>query len=479
MINNKRYFFPLFLVFFLLLGETKSSVEWEKLSGDEIDEYNLNLEKNDREGDFLYLFQAKNYLINGGIKRALFYLDKINDNTSKLSLIKRRYQGLIAFIQGDYQNAYRYFSTPYFNNAKYYPHICIMKVMSLMALKEYQKMDYELLNCRAITIKYSKNQQIWLDSLADLALKKPYALKGGILQNVTYLLEDPEYLRIWLKMAIYLNRDEVALKNISSLHESSYQSKKVREMIGLLHYRNNNFDLAIKFIEDIDSSNAENIKGNINLFKKEYELAYGHFKLALKHKKNSLNAIERAIPLTWLLGEWDDGLDLLGRMSSGATASYQNKTQNQNEADEMNLNLRKKLALETAILMRKKNYTQVQKNILDLKYLYKEKMPAELEMMYAYNSLMTGDLKNLIRFSEQSCHNFDGISCWIYLNNHLWENLPRVIKRDEEIRQDSHFSISSLKESQAISPLEEEQLVNQKDIEELDSNQIPIEFNSN
>ncbi len=482
-----RYFFPLFLFLTCHLQandqfekEAKmsfdsynpNSINWESLSGDETEEYDLYLEKGERENDFLFLFQAKNYLINGDLKYAKAYLDKIRDTSSKLSLIKKRYIGLIAFIQGDYNKSYQIYNLPIFYSEKYYSHVCIMKVISLLAMKEINKMQYELTNCRVRTSRFSSNEQIWLDSITDLALKKPYAINGGVLQSINFLLGDPEYLRIWLKLAIYLNQETVALKNISSLHENSYYSKKVREMAGLIHYRNKNYDLASKFIEDIDSANAENIKGNINLLKKEYELAYGHFKLALKNKENSHNAIERAIPLSWLLGLWPDALDLISRVID------KNALERQLGSDDSpgTFDLRKKIALESAVLLRMKNYNKTQKNLLDLKYMFKDRMPIEVEMMWTFNSLMLEDHKNLLKFSEGACRHFDGISCWIYLNIYQWENLPKIIKRDEETRQDKNFSVNGLKESQVIESLDEMQLVDQRDIEELDSNQIKIDL---
>ena len=43
-----------------------------------------------------------------------------------------------------------------------------------------------------------------------------------------------------------------------------------------------------------------------------------HFKLALAKKEDSQNAIERALPLSWILGQWRDGLDLLQKVKSYA-----------------------------------------------------------------------------------------------------------------------------------------------------------------
>jgi hypothetical protein len=57
-------------------------------------------------------------------------------------------------------------------------------------------------------------------------------------------------------------------------------------VISFIYSRLHDNKKALSFIDDIDSPNAENIKGNIRLRNKEYELAFGHFKLALNKKED-------------------------------------------------------------------------------------------------------------------------------------------------------------------------------------------------
>jgi tetratricopeptide (TPR) repeat protein len=117
-----------------------------------------------------------------------------------------------------------------------------------------------------------------------------------------------------MKLALFLNREDVIIRYIANLPSSAYNSKGVRELIGFAYYRLGKTEKALEFIEDIESPNADNIRGTANLLKKKYELAFGHFKLALQKKGNSANALERGIPLAYTLGLWDEGINMLRRV---------------------------------------------------------------------------------------------------------------------------------------------------------------------
>ena len=71
---------------------------------------------------------------------------------------------------------------------------------------------------------------------------------------------------------------------------------------------------AFEYIEGLSSPNSENIRGNLFLAQKKYELAYAQFKLALKRKVNSQNSLERIIPISWMLKQWKDGLEYIDKL---------------------------------------------------------------------------------------------------------------------------------------------------------------------
>ena len=46
------------------------------------------------------------------------------------------------------------------------------------------------------------------------------------------------------------------------------------------------------------------------------ELAYAQFKLALKRKNNSQNALERIAPTAWILNQWEEGAIYASRLEA-------------------------------------------------------------------------------------------------------------------------------------------------------------------
>ena len=271
--------------------------------------------------------------------------------------------------------------------------------------------------------------------------------------------------RLWLKTGLYLNKEKDLLNLLSVLPENSYQSKRLREIIAFMYLRSGNAGdkaKALSFIDDIDSANAENIKGNINLQNKEYELAFGHFRLALQKKQDSTNSVERAIPLAWLLSQWKDGLAMLD--------NNVNRT----------LDPRNKRAIRIAFLIREKRFAEAEKELTLLKIDFQQEPPFEVNIMDSYVSLIQGatekkfDPRKVEESTEKACRSFDGISCWISLQMTMWENLGKTIKRDDLVYSDKEMTIDSLKEKKPVMPLKETITVDQRDIEELDSEGIQL-----
>jgi len=123
---------------------------------------------------------------------------------------------------------------------------------------------------------------------------------------------------------------------------------------------------------------------------------------------------------------------------------------------------------------------------LEMKNEFQNEPPFEVSIMDSYvNSIMgqSGDKKKYDKrkgeeASEKACKAFDGISCWIALSHIHWENLGKTVKRDEEIIPADDTSIDSLKKMQNIYPIKETPTVDQRDIEELDSEQVKILINN-
>ena len=75
------------------------------------------------------------------------------------------------------------------------------------------------------------------------------------------------------------------------------------------------------------------------------------------------------MPLSWLLDNWDDGLDLLSRIVYPG------------------LDKRKKLTLATAFHIRKEEFTIADENLRILKDWFKDNLPHEVDLMESYVSM--------------------------------------------------------------------------------------------
>ena len=259
---------------------------------------------------------------------------------------------------------------------------------------------------------------------------------------------------------IGLNKEDFLFRNLKNLPPRAYENSRIRELVGLVHYRTGDSKKAFDFIEDLDTPNAENIKGNIKLSEKKYELAFGHYMLALKRKQNSLNALERAIPLAWIVGNWDDGLKLLRRIL----------TTKDNE--------KKVLVLDTLFRIRKEKFQEsaAQIRYLDEKYL--NKAPFELELMKSYVFLRNKENKPFHSSSTRTCRDFDGLSCWLSLQSGIWDNIGQTINRKEKIPNGHELNIDLIREKMTIEEMDEVHYVDQRDIEELDSSLVQVKLGS-
>ncbi len=432
-------------------------LEGEEYTLDALSESNLVKDNNQRQVDIYNLQKAKFKMISGDLKLAKFFLERISDRESAIVAVKKRYLAMIYFIEGRFDKSIKELNDPKVNTNNYFVQNCLLRLINFMAVNDIPALEREKTSCQLNTMKFSKNDQFWLDSMLKLKTKNTIGLKNNMTTDVEYTLNDDEMSKLWLKTGLYLNKEKDLLNLISFLPESSYQSKKLREIIAFMYLRSGDSKKALAFVDDIDSANAENIKGNINLANKEYELAFGHFRLALQKKQDSQNSLERAIPLSWLLNQWSDGISMLNNVS--------NKSLDSRNSD----------AIKIAFLIREKKFAEAQRELTLLKIAFKNEPPFEVNIMDSYVNLITGaDKRKAEEAAEKSCKSFDGISCWISLQYIQWENLGKTIQRDEATYTDKTLSLDSLKEKKAIEPLVEAKSIDQSDIEELDGETIKL-----
>jgi len=310
--------------------------------------------------------------------------------------------------------------------------------------------------CQNSTIENATNNHFWLKQVSKLEERNKNLLQGNLINKFRESIKDNNDIALWMKLALFINKEEAIIKRIPALPPSAYKSKKIRELIGFAYYRVGDFEKAEKFIEDIETPNTDNIRGNINLSQNKLELAFGHFKLALKKKHNSLNALERGIPLAYLLGQWDEGLNMLKR-----TVDVKD--------------LRKKEALETALNIRQGNIKKARHLLSILEYKFKNTLPYELILMDTFVSLKEGNQNRLKNSTAKGCQKKDGVHCWLNLKILEWNNIGKTFTRDEPTMNEK-FELHSLKTKVDIIPLQDSIMIDQKDIEELDSASVRVKY---
>lgn len=463
--NSLNRLFYIGTFFVMLMTQTKSKtleelpVDWTSYSEDQVKLYLKEQKQIQNSSRIEALSLAKVSLINGDTRRASFFLDQIQDNSADddgLIPIKKRYQALIAFIENHPNKSLRYLSRPELKRASAYPQICLLKTINMANGPMNGQFEKELAKCQQETQAFSNNAQFWLESLLTLKNNDRDKIKSNVFSSVDFLLSSPGILRIWLKSGIFFNQEELILKHLESLPESIYRSAEAREIIALLYYRQNNQKMARSFIEDIDSPNADNIRGNLSLDQKQYELAFGHYKLALQKKQNSLNALERSLPLAWLLGQWEDGIELLDSLIRPE------------------LDPRNKQALRVAFTYQTGDYQAAQEELNYLDRLFQFKGPLEVDQLKSLIALQTQDKASSVESSSRACKRHDGINCWISLQEMTWDNFGAAIQKDDELIKNQDYDIKSLRSPSSYEPIQEPLIINQKDIEEIDGTQVQL-----
>ncbi len=261
-------------------------------------------------------------------------------------------------------------------------------------------------------------------------------------------------LKILLKLAIYLNQESMVVNQLTELYPEQLADTEVRELAGHIFFRSGKFANAYKFIEDIKSPNAENIKGNLYLLREKYEIAYAQFKLALKEKQNSQNALERLVPIAWLLGDW----------KAGSAYSQQLITRSGSEAN--------KLTIMAAFEMQTGRYEKARSHLREIRQKSRRGNTLEVSQIGSFAALMENDPDELKISASQACTLLDMVNCWVLYQAHHWDNFPLVVRRGDEIPHKDEWSQMTLEKLPG--KLTEPTYVYQQDIEELDDKMIKL-----
>jgi tetratricopeptide (TPR) repeat protein len=401
------------------------------------------------------LKKIKYYLINGELELAKVYLQKLTFGQSKLKPIAFRYLGMIAFIEKDYQKSIKFLTYGELKNPPHFGKICGVLVLNKIILNDVKELQVNWERCRREAMRdINETNLAWLDTLVNLKLEIRPGISRTPFKNVTLRALENVDLKILLKLAIYLNQEKMVVDQLPELLPEQLADTEVRELAGHIFFRSGKFANAYKFIEDIKSPNAENIKGNLYLLREKYEIAYAQFKLALKEKQNSQNALERMVPIAWLLGDW----------KAGSAYSQQLITREGTEAN--------KLTIMAAFEMQSGKYERSRAILREIRQKSRRGNTLEVSQIGSFAALMENDPEELKVSASQACILLDMVNCWVLYQAYHWGNFPLVIRRGDEIPYKEEWT--KLTQEKLPGKLSEPIYVYQQDIEELDDKLIKL-----
>ena len=399
----------------------------------------------------------KLYMINGNLEKAKLMLiaDKSQDKYAQI--IKFRYLGMIYFIQGEYEKSLEFLTKKEMLNLSYTKNLCLLRTMNYLVLDKSVDAAKEWSKCVDATLTQSDTEHVWMSTLVNLKLTKSSEATTIPFKSINIENETGRYLKLFLKLSLYLGQQKKILDRLKFINPDIYSDPEIRELVGMLYYREGKIVKAYQFIEDLESPNSQNIKGNIYLSQEKYELAYAQFKLALKKKINSQNSIERMIPLAWTLKQWNDGIEYISKLENKAEDKY------------------KKLTVLAAFKAGAKKYQESANDLERIVIGSRNSQSPEVNQLYAFNSMMIKDLEKAQIYSDLSCKNEDGINCWLQFHLEIWENFTLTAKREDKIIPDENNLTERLIASISYETIDEEVFINQKDIEELDNELIQLQ----
>ena len=155
------------------------------------------------------------------------------------------------------------------------------------------------------------------------------------------------------------------------------------------------------------------------------------FDLALKKKNNSTNALERVLPLAWILGKWDDAIRFLDYLS--------------NE----NGNGKNKKIIKSVMLTRKKDFKGAIDLIEELFPVEAVGQPLKVNQLISYLGLLGNNEQRALGASLRACKQYDGLNCWLLFQLSRWNSFGEVIKKKNKITEYLPLTIADLKSAVA------------------------------
>jgi tetratricopeptide (TPR) repeat protein len=401
------------------------------------------------------LKKIKYYLLNGETRLAKLHLGRLAYKKTKLRPIVYRYLGILSFIESDFASSLDYFSRPELRDSPHFGKICTLKVLNQIVLSKKHDLEKDWARCQLENFRnFREENLVWLETLVNLKLSPRKGVTEVPFQKMRLAALTPNELKIMLKLSLYLNQERVVESELNDLTMDQLQDTEVRELVGQIFFRSGAFAKAYRFVEDLKSPNSENIKGNLYVLRNKYELAYAQFKLALEEKQNSQNAIERLLPLAWLLGDWEGG----AKYAEQAIASPQT--------------LINKLTVLAAFQMQKGAYQEAEKVLNVISQKSRRGTEIDVTQLASFTALMQNHPLKVKKEALLSCEQYDLVNCWILFQMGQWETFPLMVRREDKIPEGKLWE--KLSKTAQQDPLKENVFINQLDIEELDDKLIQL-----
>ncbi len=396
----------------------------------------------------------KFYMINGNLLKARSLLQTTTFDNNLSKTIKLRYLAIISFILEEYETTIKILEDgnlqQFFNQNK----TCQLKILSEIITKKNEEALQTWRTCKEASESYSQNDLFWLRTIIQLNQTESQGLTDQIFKQTTVENLNPNFLRLYLKLALYLNKQQLIIPRFKYFGNAPFEDVILRELIGLNYYRNGNLVQAYDVLNNLNTANAELFKGNLLLVQKLFEKAYAQFKLTLLRKSNSENALERLIPLSWKLGQYKDGIDYIQKV---------------NADDDEKI---KQLTLLALFLTNDKKNISALETIQNILKLTNKGEALEVSQLKYVNKFLLKQTDQILIPLHNACTQKDGLACWLLIADGSWESFLDYIQ--EERNFEDKLDIIDEYTTTVLPSFKEVELIEQKHIEELDEKMIKL-----
>lgn len=436
-------------------------LDWSIYSSVEIEEYFATLEVERRAQILADIKTSKLSLFNGDVHGAIKLLKNIlvKNSETPLKIIIDRYLALAHFTLGDFQSTLNYLSSRKFLTTDYYPQICILRVASLLHLKQTIELKEEMVRCQNTNIPYTTTNFRWFKYLSEELLVKrspeqEYNYYKKLKLNVKRISENYQ-ARAWLKYGLLFDQEDLVSENIHLLPDKSFQDEVNRTLMAYNLFMNGKDNKAKSFIEDINNSNAAYLKAVMETKSNKYKTALAHSTASNKRRPFSINNSQLMTALSWVNQKWKTGRMALSKVIPPDSLRREQKL------------------LTTSFLIQEKNFYRAEREIEEIFFLYNKKMPFEALVIESYIFLTLKDYR-WIKSSDTACIRYDGMNCWLHMQSLIWDDYAGSVKNFGKKRFKVLDKIKKLTTKKNLPKIRESNFIKQRDIIELDIAEDPL-----